>query len=62
MSTAKHKRKRAEKTGSVDWPKVRQTSDDDIARQIQEDPDTAPDMSEWDLSHAKLVRPLQPAR
>jgi putative transcriptional regulator len=29
----------------VDWEKLRATSDEDIDRQIAEDPDTAPDMT-----------------
>lgn len=62
MSTTKRRPKAGKRTGSVDWAKVRSTSDEDIARQIEEDPDTAPDVSDWDLSKAKLVRPLQPAK
>lgn len=48
--------------GRVDWLKVRATSDADIARQIEEEPDAAPDLSDWDLLDAKLVRPPQPAK
>lgn len=48
--------------GPVDWSKVRATSDADIAGQIEAEPDAAPDLSDWDLSDAKLVRPPQPAK
>lgn len=36
-------------------------TDDDIARRIAEDPDVAPDMSEWTASNPRLVQPLEPA-
>jgi hypothetical protein len=62
MSTVKRKAGKLRKAGKVDWEKVRTTSDQDIARQIDEDPDTAPDLSDWDLSKAKLVRPLEPVK
>jgi hypothetical protein len=62
MSTVKRKAGKLRKAGKVDWEKVRATSDQDIARQIDEDPDTAPDLSDWDLSKAKLVRPLEPVK
>jgi putative transcriptional regulator len=31
--------------GCVDWERVRNTTDEDIQRMIENDPDTAPDMS-----------------
>ncbi len=31
--------------GQVDWEKIRNTTDEDIDRQIAEDPDTAPDIT-----------------
>ena len=42
-----------------DWTRVDATTDEDIARQIAEDPDTAPDMSRWDWSKARVVRPVR---
>ena len=42
-----------------DWSKFDATTDEDIARQIAEDPDTAPELDEEDwLANARLVRPL----
>ena len=60
MSSAiKHNRQPGEKTGHIDREMIDATTDADIDRQIAEDPDAAPDMSEWDLSKARLVKPLQ---
>ena len=44
-----------------DWSKFDATTDEDIARQIAEDPDTAPEIDEdaW-LRDARVVRPLRP--
>ena len=44
-----------------DWAKIDATTDEDIARQIAEDPDTAPEIDEeaW-LRDARVVRPLRP--
>ena len=39
----------------VDYAKLDATTDEDIARQIAEDPDTAPDMADWDLTPARVV-------
>jgi hypothetical protein len=50
---------RREGGGRVDRAKMDRTSDADIKRQIAEDTDTAPDMSTWDLSKARVVRPLR---
>jgi hypothetical protein len=43
--------------GKVDWERVEATTDEDIARQIAEDPDTAPELTEEDLDEAWLVHP-----
>jgi putative transcriptional regulator len=40
----------------IDWTKADQTTDDEIARQIAGDPDTAPDMAGKQRS-ARIVRP-----
>ena len=50
----------ADERETMDWAAVDALTDDDIARQIAEDPDTAPDLSEWDWSKARLVRPVRP--
>lgn len=47
-------RRRAEKE-PVDWARIDAMTDDDIARQIAEDPDVAPDMSEA-LERGEFVR------
>jgi len=47
-------RKRAEKE-PVDWARIDAMTDEDIARQIAEDPDVAPDMSEA-LERGEFVR------
>ena len=57
ISTVKRKTGDRRKVGKVDWNKVSSTSDEDIARQIEQNSDAAPDLSDWDLSKAKLVRP-----
>ena len=44
-------------TGRVDWRRVDATTDEDIARQIAEDPDTAPELTEEDLDEAWIVHP-----
>lgn len=41
---------------SFDWSKVDATSEDDIARQIAGDPDTAPDLSTAPPSDVRRVR------
>ena len=50
----------ADERETMDWAAVDALTDEDIARQIAEDPDTAPDLSEWDWSKARLVRPVRP--
>jgi putative transcriptional regulator len=47
-------RRRAKKE-PVDWERIDAMTDDDIARQIAEDPDVAPDMSEA-LERGEFVR------
>lgn len=47
-------RKRAEKE-PADWDRIDAMTDEDIARQIAEDPDVAPDMSEA-LARGEFVR------
>ena len=39
-----------------DWPKLAATTDEEIAAQIAEDPDVAPDVSDWPIS--RVVDPL----
>jgi putative transcriptional regulator len=43
-------------TSDIDWTKVDATTEEEIARQIAEDADTAPDMA-GRLAEARLVRP-----
>jgi putative transcriptional regulator len=44
---------------NVDWEKVRNTTDEDIDRQIAEDPDTAPDLSK-NRDWRKVINPRLP--
>ena len=57
MSTVERSRKRHARTGRVDRAKVDATTDEAIARQIAEDPDTAPELTEADLDRAVIVSP-----
>ncbi len=57
MPTISRSRKRHARTGRVDWPKVDATTEADIARQIAEDPDTAPELTEEALDRAVIVSP-----
>ena len=50
---------RREGGGKVDRAKLDSTTEADIKRQIAEDADTAPDLSTWDLSKARVVRPMR---
>jgi hypothetical protein len=50
-------RKRHSLTGRVDWPKVDATTEVEIARQIAEDPETAPELTEEALDRAVIVSP-----
>jgi len=55
MPIAERSRKRGAGTGAVDWKRVRATTEDKIARQIAEDPDTAPEVTEEALDRAVVV-------
>lgn len=44
----------------IDREKFDALTDEDIARQIAEDPDLAPAMTEADLKRARIVRPARP--
>ena len=57
MPTVERSRKRHASTGRVDRAKVDATTDEDIARQIALDPDTAPELTEEDLDRAVIVTP-----
>jgi len=46
--------------GGFDWSKADATTDEDIARQIVGDPDTAPDLSSVPLDRLRRVHPLPP--
>jgi len=48
---------RPKKASGVDWDKVRRTTDADIARQVAEDPDTAPLLDAAWFRKARLVVP-----
>ena len=52
----------AREAEEMDWTVFDALTDEDIARQIAEDPDTAPDLSEWDWSKARWVRPSDAPR
>jgi hypothetical protein len=57
VPTIARSRKRHERTGRVDWAKVDATTEADIARQIAEDPNTAPELTEEALDRAVIVSP-----
>jgi hypothetical protein len=57
VPTTTQSRKPHARTGRVDWAKVDATTDEDIARQIAEDPDTAPELTEEALDGAVIVSP-----
>lgn len=44
----------------IDRERFDALTDEDIARQIAEDPDLAPEMTEQDLKRARVVRPARP--
>jgi YjzC-like protein len=50
-------RKRHAHSGRVDWPKVDATTEADVARQIADDPETAPELTEDALDRAVIVSP-----
>ena len=52
MRTAKRPASTSAAAGKVDWERLNNTTDEDIARQIAEDPDTAPlihDLTGWQV-------------
>ncbi len=53
--------KPGDKDAEADLAALDAMTDEDIARQIAEDPDVAPDMSEWTASTPRLIQPLEPA-
>lgn len=55
MSTTKPK---AARSHQPDWHALRALSDEEIAAQINANPDAAPDMSEWPLGRAVVSDPL----
>lgn len=55
MPTSERSRRRHAGKGRVDWAKVDATTEDDIVRQIAEDPDTAPELTEEALDRAVIV-------
>lgn len=50
-------RQRFDGTGRVDWGKPKATADKDIRRQIEQDPDTAPELTDDDLDRVEIVSP-----
>ena len=57
MPTVARSRKRNARTGQVDWQRVHATTEADIARQLAEDPDTAPEQTDDALDRAVIVGP-----
>ncbi len=55
MPTVTRSRKPHEPTGPVDWGRVPATSDAAIARQIADDPDAAPELTDDALDRATIV-------
>ena len=56
MPTVKHSSADVD-LASFDWSKVDATTDEDIARQIDDDPDTAPDLSTLPPTQVRCVHP-----
>ncbi|MBP2294919.1 helix-turn-helix domain-containing protein [Azospirillum rugosum] len=52
----------AAKARATDMAKVRATTDEEIARQIAEDPDTAPSLGGVDVEHFTVRRPYPDVR
>ena len=50
---------RREGSGYINREKFDALTDEDIARQIDADPDVAPEMTDDDLKRARVVRPYQ---
>lgn len=62
MPTVKRSSSEVDLSG-FDWSKVDATTPDDIARQITDDPDTAPDLSAVASAEARRIHPpASPAR
>jgi uncharacterized DUF497 family protein len=57
MPTVERSRKRQAQTGRVDWRRVPATTEEEIARQIVEDPETAPELTDEALDRAVVVSP-----
>jgi hypothetical protein len=57
MPIVARSRKRLARTGKVDWNRVDATTDDALARQIAEDPETAPEVTEEALDRSVVVSP-----
>jgi len=57
VPTTTRSRKPHARTGRVDWAKVDATTDEDIARQIADDPNTAPELTDEALDRAVIVSP-----
>lgn len=57
MPIAERSRKRLAQIGRVDWERVVATTEEEIARQIAEDPDTASQVTDRALDRAVVVSP-----
>jgi hypothetical protein len=55
MPTVERSRKRLARTGRVDWERVDATTEEEIARQIAEDPEAAPEVTDDALARAVVV-------
>jgi hypothetical protein len=55
MPTAERSRKRLARTGRADWDRINATTEEEIARQIAEDPETAPELTDEALARAVVV-------
>jgi hypothetical protein len=60
MPTVARSRKRLARTGTVDWNRVHATTDEEIASQIAEDPETAPEVTEEALDRSVVRSPDGP--
>jgi len=57
MPTVVRSRKRLPRTGAVDWNRVDATTGEELVRQIAEDPETAPEVTEEALDRSVIVSP-----
>jgi hypothetical protein len=57
MPTAERSPKQPGQAGRVDWERVRATTENEIARQIAADPETAPEVTDEALDRAVIVGP-----